>query len=80
MNKFNPIYDDGYFKALLDLKEFLSGAGVRSFRGVRLQRSYINSFIDLLLKDRDAREYFRFNQNIGQKVDKSGKIIKWSRL
>ena len=80
MDRFNPFYEDGYFKALLDIKEFLSGSGVKHCRGVKIQRTYINSFVGLLLKDVNARNYYRLHHNIGHELNKDGSIKKWFKI
>ena len=76
MSNFNPIYDDGYFKCLLDLKEFVKNSEKVSIRGVRKQRNYISSFIELLLSNREARMEFMHYQELTFRMDKDCNIIK----
>ena len=77
MSNFNPMYDDGYFKCLLDLKKFAKDSEKLSIRGVRKQRNYISSFIELLLSNREARMEFMYCQEFSFRMDEDYNIIKY---
>lgn len=76
MSNFNPMYDDGYFKCLLDLKEFVKNSEKIGIRGVRKQRNYISSFIELLLSNREARMEFMHYQELSFRMDEDCNITK----
>ena len=75
MSNFNPIYDDGYFSCLLDMKKFIEDSEKLGIRGVKKQRNYTASFIELLLSNREARREFMYYQEIDFKLNKDFKIV-----
>ena len=38
MSNFNPLYDDGYFKCLLDIREFINNSEKVGIRGVKVDK------------------------------------------
>lgn len=78
MDEFNPMYDDGYFKCLLDIKKFLEDSDKQSIRSLKQYKTYTKSFIDLLLSDANSRSKFRWNQELEIKCDANWKVSKSS--
>ena len=76
MSNFNPLYDDGYFKCLLDIREFINNSEKVGIRGVKKQRNYIRTFIEMLLKNREARSEFMYYGDIGFVIDKDFNVIR----
>lgn len=79
MSEFNPIYDDGYFSCLLDMKKFIEDSEKLGIRSVERQRNYIASFIELLLSNREGRREFMYYQDIGFKLNKDFKIVEYKK-
>lgn len=79
MSNFNPIFDDGYFSCLLDIKKFIEDSRKLGIRGVNKQHNYISSFIELILSNREARREFMYYQEISFKLNKDFKVIEYKK-